>query len=328
MCDGSIHFDHAPEVNGHVEHSPNANVPSALGVFLSQHPGVRFIRLQWQDVSDILRAHVVPVEHARAIASGEKTMRLCLSSCNDIVYNSLVSADTLLGGHRGLPDWSLLRSRPSLDPLYASVMCQIVRHTPTSPELNGDRCPRRALATVMDRASQLFQMYFLVGFEVEFEVFRLNSEGELVPHSAGMGTSACSGLRYPCFTHVEEAMLALLQAGVGLEAVHTEGFRGQYELVLKPRSPLEAVDELILVHDTLKSLFARHGLVATMFPRPMPSRFQSNGQHVHVSISSTGIEETFLAGILLRLPGLCALCLPYDLSYERVKPRLAGDTVA
>ncbi|PHH88173.1 hypothetical protein CDD83_7880 [Cordyceps sp. RAO-2017] len=168
----------------------------------------------------------------------------------------------------------------------------------------------------------------LVGFEVEFEVFRADAGGRLVPHSAGLGTSACAGLRDPSFAQVEEAMQALLEAGVGLEVVHAEGARGQYEFVLGPRPPLEAVDELVLVQDTLKRVFGRHGLVATMFPRPLPARFQSNGQHTHLSIGRPELEQRFLAGLLARLPGLCAVCMPFDLSYERARPRLAGDVVA
>ncbi len=120
----------------------------------------------------------------------------------------------------------------------------------------------------------------------------------------------------------------LLASGVKIDAFQTEGRRGQYELTLGCLPPLAAVDQLILVHDTLKRIFGRHGLMATMSPRPVQSRRQSTGQHTHLSINPPEMEDHFLAGLLRRLPEMCAFCLPYQISYERVQPYLAGDLVA
>ncbi|KGQ07359.1 Protein fluG [Beauveria bassiana D1-5] len=177
-----------------------------------------------------------------------------------------------------------------LDPLYASVMCGIS--------------------------------------EVEFEIWRPNANDKLVLHSTGLGGSACSGLRHAWYDDVEEAMLILLEAGVGLEGMHTEGQQGQFEFNLGPKPPMEAVDELVFVHDTLKRVFAHHGLVATMFPRPAAHRTQSIGQHVHLSITDRlELEQSFLAGILRHLPSLVAFSLPYDLSYERLRPGQGGSDI-
>lgn len=171
----------------------------------------------------------------------------------------------------------------------------------------------------------MLQLEFLIGFEVEFEVWERTDNGQLALHSTGMGGSACSGLRHRCYEYVEEALLILLEAGVGIEGMHTEGKEGQYELNLAPKPPMEAVDELVFVHDTLKRVFARHGLIATMFPRPAAKRTQSIGQHVHISLTNhQELEQAFLAGVLNRLPSLVACCLPYALSYERLGPGQAG----
>ncbi|KAJ5649330.1 fluG protein [Penicillium longicatenatum] len=308
-------------------HTADAISHSVLAKFLDRYPSIRFLRLQWQDLSGLLRARVVPVEQGRLIAMGKKAMRLSPCSLNLAVENSVLPAGSLVGGDTGFPDWSSLRTRQLLDPLYATVMCRISRNSAPGTherEPRDDHCPRRALTTILNKASRQFKMEFLVGFEVEFEIFECNPEGKLVPHSLGLGGGACSGLRDPCYRYVEEVMKVLLEAGVGLEAIHTEGLQGQYEFCLAPRPPIEAVDELILVHDTLKRVFTLHGLVATMFPRPTTLRTQSIGQHTHVSISNPELEESFLAGILRNLPSLSALCLPYELSYERLKPGQAG----
>ncbi|KAM0744835.1 hypothetical protein ACQRIT_000219 [Beauveria bassiana] len=145
-----------------------------------------------------------------------------------------------------------------LDPLYASVMCGIVRDQGPESRRN-DVCARRSLENVLSEAFQRFQLEFRIGFEVEFEIWRPNANDKLVLHSTGLGGSACSGLRHAWYDYVEEAMLILLEAGVGLEGMHTEGQQGQFEFNLGPKPPMEAVDELVFVHDTLKRVFAHHG---------------------------------------------------------------------
>ncbi|EJP65971.1 fluG protein [Beauveria bassiana ARSEF 2860] len=299
-----------------------------LEVFLERHNSVRFVRLQWQDVSGVLRARVVPVKQARRLASGRATMQLAPRSLESAVENSVLTAPTnYLGSDRGCPDWTTLRTRTMLDPLYASVMCGISRDQGPESRRN-DVCARRSLENVLSEASQRFQLEFLIGFEVEFEIWRPNANGKLVLHSTGLGGSACSGLRHAWYDYVEEAMLILLEAGVGLEGMHTEGQQGQFEFNLEPKPPMEAVDELVFVHDTLKRVFAHHGLVATMFPRPAAHRTQSIGQHVHLSITDRPeLEQSFLAGILRHLPSLVAFSLPYDLSYERLRPGQGGSDI-
>ncbi|OBT63233.1 hypothetical protein VE03_07749 [Pseudogymnoascus sp. 23342-1-I1] len=125
---------------------------------------------------------------------------------------------------------------------------------------------------------------------------KLSSDGSLVSHSAGLGRCAVSGLCDPCHSNVKGVVKTLLDAGVGIGAFQTEGYRGQLEIALKPQPPIRAVDQLIVVHDTVKCFFARQGLMATMSPRPVKALQQSAGQHTHVSIIPPNMEGSFLAG--------------------------------
>ncbi|KAJ5207368.1 glutamine synthetase [Penicillium cf. griseofulvum] len=67
-----------------------------------------------------------------------------------------------------------------------------------------------------------------------------------------------------------------------------------------------------------------------MSPKSVASDSQANGQHMHLSLqpASPPLEASFLAGILKRLPSLCSFCLPLEMSYERLKPHMAGETVS
>ncbi|KAL6808156.1 glutamine synthetase/guanido kinase [Trichoderma camerunense] len=317
----------APSTTGQVALIPELVPSDALRVFLLQHPGVQFLRLQWQDHSGLLRARIVPIEHGLTIAAGERVFHVPPIAFHCIVDNNLLPELDPTGNDWLVPDWSSLKTRPTLDPLYANVMCKVVEYAPARPGPNWDLCPRRALETVAKKAEEMFGVYFLVGFEVEFEVMKASAEGILIPYSSGFGRFSVCGLRDPCYEHFEEAIRVLLAAGVKIDAFQTEGRRGQYELTLGCLPPLAAVDQLILVHDTLKRVFSRHGLMVTMSPRPVESRRQSTGQHTHISINPPHMQNHFLAGMLQRLPQLCAFCLPYEISYERVQPYLAGHLV-
>ncbi|KAJ5513404.1 protein fluG [Penicillium fimorum] len=306
---------------------------SPLRDLLTTHPGLRFIRLQWQDYSGLLRARLVVVQYLLALIATQKPVHIPPIGFHCIADNNLIPNLDPTGNHHLVPDWSSLRFLPSAAHPSATVMCGVLATGPARP-LDLGLCPRRALANIVRHAAKSFDLHFQVGFEVEFEVFRRAPQADplkgetLVPASTSLGRFAVDGLRASIAPLIEEAVHHLLDIGIGIQTMQTEGRRGQYELSLGPRAPLDAVDELVLVHDTLKRELEKHDLVVTMAPRPVAQRRQATGQHTHISVSKTELSSNFLAGILGRLPGICAVCLPFDISYERVQPYLGGDIVA
>ncbi|KAL5365045.1 putative glutamine synthetase [Aspergillus floccosus] len=336
----------APQLDCYAGHFTTTPVPpdpsSLLRGFLTDHPRVRFVRLQWQDYSGLLRARLVVPSHLLTLMVTNTPVHMPPIAFHCIVDNTLLPNVNPTGNHFLIPDWASLRLLPGAAHPTAVVMCGVLATTPgcSLPDLS--LCPRRALASIVHHAEHHLNLDFRVGFEVEFEVFhravppipsQSNSAhspitSELFPASTSLGRFAADGLRADIFVFLEEAVHTLLDAGVGIQTMQTEGRRGQYELSLAPRPPLDAIDELVLVHDTLKRMLARHGLVVTMAPRPIANRRQATGQHTHFSVSRPEVATEFLAGILGRLPGLCAVCLPYEVSYERVQPYLGGEVVA
>jgi glutamine synthetase len=135
-------------------------------------------------------------------------------------------------------------------------MCEIVETIALNPVPNCDLCPHHTLGNVLETALKTFRLNFLGGFEVEFMIMKTSSDGEMAPYSTGLGLMAVAGLRDPSFKYVEECIFELQESGVQLQSFHTEGRRGQYEFALRPLPPMEAVDQLILVHDTIKRTFA------------------------------------------------------------------------
>ena len=267
VCNGSSKAMDPPEIDpaSFSTRPPAGNHGKLLTNFLISHPAVQFIQFQWQDLSGILRARIVTKSYSVDLATTNKPLRgpPCTSNC--MADNTLLPTVDPRTTHWYFPDWSTLRVRRAkgLDSPYATVMCEIVETKALNPVPNCDLCPRRALGNVLETAVKTFGLNFLVGFEVEFMIMKTSSDGEIVPHSTGLGLMAVAGLRDASFKYVEECIFELQESGVQLQSFHTEGRRGQYEFALGPLPPMEAVDQLILVHDTIKRTFARHGYIGT-----------------------------------------------------------------
>ncbi|CEJ80142.1 hypothetical protein VHEMI00346 [[Torrubiella] hemipterigena] len=307
--------------NGDVKHVRSTGI-SALTTFLASYPAVSFIRFQWVDLCGVLRTKVVTVVFAKSIVRGERHVGGIVFAFQVNVLQELVEEGIEWKGHDELiPDWSTLRTRHSLDPKHASVMCSVFEHRHGRPKPEYGICPRHILKTVLEKARQDCNMQFLVGFEIEFQIARTTSTqnpgSEYEQACFGQGHYAVSGLRDPIFSHVEEAVEILLEAGIHVETIHTEGCYGQYEMTLGPLRLMDAIDELVFVHDTLKTVFSKHGLQVAMSPRPFTTASQNTGQHMHISTDNALLGEFFLQGLVQSLPSLCPFLLSFDISYER-----------
>lgn len=116
---------------------------------------------------------------------------------------------------------------------------------------------------------------------------------------------------------LEEIYETLASIGIHLEQIHAESSPGQFEFILPPDSPLSAVDTLIKTRQTITNVVEKHGLRATLYPRPHPMT-AGTASHAHISISPATNEESFLAGVLEHLPAVAAFTLSQDISYARV----------
>ncbi|KAL2009942.1 hypothetical protein VTN00DRAFT_5749 [Thermoascus crustaceus] len=153
-----------------------------------------------------------------------------------------------------------------------------------------------------------------------------SGQGDFLPLSSHTGHYSVAGLRESPFRYVEETVKNLRASGVSVQGFHIEGYQGQYEIFLAPLPLMQAIDELVTAHDIIKGTLASHGLTATMFPKPIPDR-SGSGAHIHISMTDSSQQDSFLAGVLQQLPAVCALGLPYDYSYTRVQELEAGNTV-
>jgi glutamine synthetase len=132
------------------------------------------------------------------------------------------------------------------------------------------------------------------------------------------------------------AVLAALRAqDVPVDQFHPEYAPGQLELSVAAADPVTAADRNVLVRQTIRAVAQAHGYQVSFAPVVVAGRV-GNGGHLHFSPWSedrdlltdgdgpyglTPRGESVLAGVLDRLPALCAISAPSPASYLRLVPQ-------
>lgn len=292
---------------GDTESSHDADL-KILKSLLRDHPSIEFIRVQWIDFSATLRTRLVTVRQALRLASKGSS----ISVASPIVSGFFVdgSFHEINEGEKDslIPDWSSLvvchyQSR------HAAVMCTV-----DEAGRGFDCCPRSLLKKVQREAEEKHDMTFLVGVEVEF--YLAESAQSTAPVKDVASYSSTASLRTPYLAVLEDAVRAIEAADIPVWTFHSELVAGQFEISTDPMSPLRVADAIIYMHEAIKSAAVRHGLHATMHPKPFDKTF-GVGQHLHISLSKDTNDDSFLAGVLDSVPGISAISMPNFDSYLR-----------
>jgi glutamine synthetase len=187
-------------------------------------------------------------------------------------------------------------------------------------------CPRSMLSEVVSSLQREFNLNVLVGFEIEITFCRRpgdKSESPFEPlddHAWSTFTDQQYSDSFPLIMGIANA---LENIGVQIEQAHSEAGAGQYEFVLPPLPPIEAVDTLVQARQCIQHMAATHGLRATCHAQPFPGL----GTACHANLSFHAIDGNddlekqqmhFMAFVLAHLPGLCAFTMPEAVSYARV----------
>jgi glutamine synthetase len=166
-------------------------------------------------------------------------------------------------------------------------------------------------------------------FENEFSL-ATRQDGRYVPLDSGLCFSTISTTASQ--DYVDDLVAALDDQAIPLEQYYAELGHGQQEISTGHAPALQAADEQLLVRETIRGVAARHGLVASLAPKPWPDN-AGNGGHVHFSLwegernrfyaegGLSPLAQSFVAGVLAHLPGLCGLTAPSFNSYHRIVPQ-------
>ncbi|KAK1831884.1 hypothetical protein QBC39DRAFT_81450 [Podospora conica] len=313
-----------------------------LDAFLSIHPQVRFIHLQWLDYTSTVRARVFPLAQIREMLAtnqmhrlGGLNMTLIDDSAPLTVNNPSGPVGEPVGQARLRPDMASIHLCPGLDG-HASVVCNFESVSVHADEgaLGPDEisafCPRSALQRSVARAAQA-GFGFLVGFEIEFVCVPKVGRAMGVHQTSGLRTLEAYMMTVLC--HLSEE---LTKSGMPIQHFHAEGKHNQYEVATVPLPPLQAVDAFIATREAIHRIGRAHGMEVSFHPWDP----DQNGVHLNLSLhraaksghvanwDSTAdvgaTEDSFLAGLLRHLDALFAIGFPYSDCYQRTRPGHRG----
>jgi glutamine synthetase len=201
-----------------------------------------------------------------------------------------------------------------------------------------DGCARTFLKQAIDAlAAQGYAMS--ASFEPEFTLGRRMPDPDggpdrLVPVDDSL---AYSGTGFAiAHDYIMEVVAALRAQGLQVEHYYPELGHGQHEVVIRHAPALRAADHHVLYRETVRGVAFRHGLWASLAPKPIPDQ-AGNGTHLHASLTDEdgraafadaggryGLSATgyhFIGGLLAHLPALVALTCGSVNSYRRLQPQ-------
>jgi glutamine synthetase len=290
--------------------------------------GLRLVRFLWCGNDGTVRAKASTLRSLEDRIRTGIGLTVAMQAMNNLDRLQPVDGMGPVGEIRLVPDLETFRVLPYAPRLGAMLVDHLT--------LDGEPaavCQRSFLkrmeARLAERGTRLE-----VAFENEFSLATV-VDGAFVPIDSGLCFSTISATAAQDF--VDELAAALDAQEIGLEQYYSELGHGQHEISTPHAPALRAADEQLLVRETIRGVAARHGLVASLAPKPWPEN-AGNGGHIHFSLwdlegsrnrfhdgaAADGLSaeaRSFVAGVLEHLPALCGLSAPSFNSYRRIVPQ-------
>lgn len=294
----------------------------------AQEAGVRLVRFLYCDNGCTIRGKLAPVGNLAARMESGIGLTVAMQAMNMLDQLQLVDGMGPVGEIRLVPDPDSFVILPYA-PHSAAMMCDML-------SLNRQpwgACPRSFLKRMIDRAAGQ-GLALQAALENEFSLFKPDDRGGYTPIDTGL---CFSSIAMAAAAEVMDAIVAALEAqGIPIDAYYPELGHGQHELPIRHAPVLRAADNQIWFRETVRSVAAQHGLLASLAPKPVPDQ-AGNGCHIHWSVWDVDHKTNllyepgdrynlspmgyhFIAGVLAHLPGLLALTAPSFNSYRRLQP--------
>ncbi|KAK5173189.1 uncharacterized protein LTR77_003311 [Saxophila tyrrhenica] len=302
--------------------------------FTRTNPLIHYVFVQWLDYMATLRTRCLPISEFSKMLKVDSTIRMTYGNLGTLQNDHMSSVCNPVGSISVEPDITLasLRRMQSIGPVKnsATVMARFT----DDAGLSLGPCPRAQLGELVSEFQRDRGVAFLVGFEIEVTFCKRLWPSELdqaafapldTAHAWGTFTDEQYMTSFELMLNVTRE---LRNTGIEVQQMHSEAGDGQYEFVLPPLPPVEAVDTLIQARQCIQQVAASRGLRATCHPQPFPGI--GTAAHAHISFNrsteATDREDvdldrtqmSFMASVLEHLPSLCAITMPQAVSYGRV----------
>lgn len=289
---------------------------------LAEENNVKFIRMQFVDITGIIKNVAITIEQLPKALEGE----IMFDGSSIEGFTRVHESDMYLK-----PDYDTFALFPweTDQGAVARFMCDI--YTPDGEPFEG--CPRNILKNVIAEAKEL-GLEMQAGPEPEFFLFERDDEGEptTITHDQG-GYFDLSPVDLGGNAR-RDISLALEKMGFEVEAAHHEVAPGQHEIDFRYTPVLRTADNITTFKFVTKMIALQHNLHATFMPKPIYGEAGS-GMHVHQSLfkddknifadedDELGLSEEayyYIGGILKHAPAFTAITNPTINSYKRMVP--------
>ncbi len=293
----------------------------------AQERGLQLVRFLYCDNGGIIRGKSTHVGQLRRRIEGGIGLVKGMQSFASLDFLAPDATYGPVGEIRLVPDLDTFVVLPYA-PRSGQMMANMVEldHSPWALD------PRGFLQRMVALARQR-GLRFDAAFENEFYLARRTDAGY-----QPVDQSLCfSGIGMESTEDVIQAIISALgDQGLTVELSHPELGHGQQELSIRHADALRAADDQITYRQTVRAVAARHGLVASLAPKPFADQAGS-GAHLHWSIwdvdhrrnrladgaspdGLTPLARNAIAGVLQHLPALLALTTPSVNSFRRLQP--------
>lgn len=322
------------QVPSNVSGSENQSVLSlrnltAFDQFIQENPHVKYIWLQFLDYTATLRNRMVTIAQFRKQLASGRNPGITAALTGLMQDDHMAPRASATGQFLLMPDLSTLCLNKGIDSPSATVQNWWMQDTDEIPNrLHMEGCPRMTLQKQVDALKQEFNITIINGFEIEICFMKpvLNSAKDDFAEFETLHTvHSWSNMTYQqldMLPMIEEIVATLGEVDIHLPQFHAEAAPGQWEFPQPAFEPLKAVDNLYKARDIIRNIARKHGLKATLYPRPY-NFAPGSASHAHFSVNGPGdtvekYADSFLAGVLEHLPAILAFTLPIEESYQRV----------
>jgi glutamine synthetase len=294
----------------------------------ARRAGVRLVRFLYTDNGGVTRGKATHVESLGTRLTDGIGLTVAMQAMN--MLDQLQPVDGLgpVGEIRLMPDPRTFTVLP-----YAPHAAAMTSDMCTLDGAPWEACPRAVLKRQI-AACAAARFGARAAFECEFTLAVRHADGTFAPldqslcfSTVGMTTAA---------PVMDEIVAALEAQGIQVEQYYPELGHGQQELSIRHAPALDAADRQVLYRETVRAVAYRHGLYASLAPKPFVDQ-AGNGGHIHFSLwdaagrrsvmhdprgryGVSALGYHFIAGVLEHLPALLALTCPSVNSYRRLQP--------
>ena len=284
---------------------------------------ISYIRMQFTDMLGDIKAVEIPVKRIDDAINN----RIMFDGSSIEGFVRIKEADMYL--HPDLETFMVLPFEDSSKGGVARFICDV--YMPDDTPFIGD--PRYILKKEVKKMNDMGIETMYVGFEPEFYLFKLNSDGSVSTNCS----DRASYFDLSPFDGGEdvrrEIALMLEEMGFDVQASHHEVGPGQNEITFKYTDVISACDRVQTFKQVVKMIARKNGYLATFMPKPL-NKQAGNGMHTNCSLFSKEKGDLFydpnakmqlsimcekwITGILKHARELSLLTNPIVNSYKRL----------